>query len=407
MINYIPAKHGDQMNNLFDYVCKDIKFDRKLFNKLQKFRVSWSRKNIEYSEFLGSNLLGLHAVRFSTRDDDMLVTDIYNIDINTLYTNILKLPDINKTWAVATNPVLQILIYTMHRFITDGNLGKHKEEAIRECYHIFAYKVFGSLISHYFKYNTTPAIAKATYERLSNRFLIKKLGNWNNVIEYRANDVIPPKGLHSKRLEIYSTDDAIKIANDLQGRIRETIKNVYLVMMEVRENDYKIQSTSHIEDSSGADEATKSLTDRPDKYINSLKAAIGNAASIVDDDLIYLATSFVKSSDQNIVRNTLIQMSETYDPRSKDSNYLDAIILKTIAYVNTKGIHSDYKDNIVAIVGHMKGYWSSGSVKDSDVAMVKHIISDMIKKSTKRRTRWVVSANTLVVIVYLFMRAIR
>jgi len=407
MINYIPSRDGDQMKDLFDYMCKDIKFDRKLFNQIQKFRVSWSRKSVEYSEFLGSNLLGLHAVRFSTRDDDLLVTGIFNLDISTVYTNILKLPDINKNWSIATNPILQLMTYSMHRFSTDGKLGKSTDDAVRECYFIFAYKVFGSLISHYFKYNTTPAIAKATYEKLSNRFLIKRLGNWDSVIHYRSNDVVPPKGLHVDKIKRYTTDDAVRIANDLQGRIRETIKNIYLVMMDVRENDYMIKSASQLENNASGEETNKEITDRPDKYVNRIKDAMGTTASLIDDDLIYLAQSFVNSSDIGVIRETLINLSDQYDPRYKDSIYLNNVILKTIGYVNTRGIHSNYRDNIVGVVGHMKGYWSSGSVSDPDVKKTKHVIAAVVKKSTKRRTKWVIAANTLATIVYLFMRAIR
>ena len=114
MFNYDPKHDGKEASDLFGKLYKNISFDKKLYKQLYEFRIHWSHKGVEYSEFLGGNTLGVHPVRFSSRDDSMLMNDIYNVDVAVVYNNIIKLPDINKKWKVSTNPILQTLIYTVH-----------------------------------------------------------------------------------------------------------------------------------------------------------------------------------------------------------------------------------------------------------------------------------------------------
>jgi len=407
MFTYDPERDGAEAKDLFDKLYKNIKFDKKLYKKLHKFRVGWMKKSSEYSEFLGGNTIGLQRVRFSTRDDDMLMTGIYNIDPGVVRSNIIRLPAIDPAWSVSTNPVLQTLCYTMHRFIVDGELGNKLDSALKECYYIFSYKVFGGLLSHYFKYNTTPAIAKAANERLSNRYLIKRLGTWNNVIEFRAGVVIPNNGTQVPRLKEYSTEAAIRIVNDLQGSIRDTIKYMFAVMKEVETSSTDIRSTSLVSSNSESGDATIDVTDRPDKYVHKLKELMSTPIDLIDDDILYLVTSLIKSSDPEIVKSVLRSLSDSYNPKSKHDKYLEYIILKTIEYCTSKGIFTDYRGNIVAVMNYSRGYWSSGSVNDRQVLEVRHKIKNTVASTIKRKTKWVIASNTIATIIYLFVRAIK
>lgn len=406
MHNYDPKKDGSDVKDLFSLVFPTQKFDTKLYKKLRRFRLEWTRKSVEYSEFLGGNSLGLQAIRFSSRDDEMLMVDIFNVAQDTLRSSIIRLPDIDSKWVVSTNPVLQTLTYTMYRFIKDGDIGNKLDDALEECYYIFAYKVLGSLISHYFKFNTTPAIAKATYEGLSNRFLIKKLGTWNAVLKHRSLDIIPPKGLHTDRFKKYTTEDSVLIINDLQGRLREMIKNIYLVFLDVKDNNKGVSSRTAT-DVSDSGESIATVTSRPDKYVNRLRELIESPINLIDDDLIHLVSQFVKASEPDAIKKSIFLLSETYDPKNKEAIYLEHIVVKTLAYIRTKGINGNYLDNIVEIINHMKGYWSSGSVDDDGVKLTRNIITQATIHSTGRRTKWYIAANTLATVVYLFVRAVK
>lgn len=405
---YDPNVDGKEAKDLFDKRYKHIRFDKSLARHLKIFRLGWVQKSPDYSEFLGANTLGTHPIRFSSRDDSMLLSDIYNIDVGALLADIKRLPDLNPSWQVSTNPVLQTMCYTMHRFIVDGKIkGRALEDALRECYYIFSYKVFGSLIYSYFKFTPSPALAKATYEGLSNRYLIKRLGSWGAVMEYRARTVIPEDGAQVGRLRTYTTDDAVRTVNDLQGAIRRTIVEIYGVMVTIDKGKGGIATSTMVEKVGEGEEGTRAITDRPDKYTHRLREIIGVEAKLVNDDIIHLVTSLVKASDKVVLLDTLKYLAANIKPKDKHYDLFDNIIIKTVSYVNSKGIRSNYRDNIIEIVNHMRGYWSSGSVKDHELLAVKKYLSKLVRDATGRKTNWVVSANTTAIIIYLFVISVK
>jgi len=122
------------------------------------------------------------------------------------------------------------MLYLGHKFATSNMSKNDRIDAILEIYYLFAYKAMSSLITHYFnKYNLDIAIAKAVFERLSEKFILKKKGNWQGVFTHQAG-VILPDGIYYPKLVRFNTIDATDIASGLQTRIRDLFKNVYSVI---------------------------------------------------------------------------------------------------------------------------------------------------------------------------------
>ena len=69
----------------FNRHLPDLKPNKKLKDRLKEFRLQWSTKDDEYIEFLGSNLIGVHEIRFSALDDDRLM-NIYGVGEFSAYT---------------------------------------------------------------------------------------------------------------------------------------------------------------------------------------------------------------------------------------------------------------------------------------------------------------------------------
>jgi hypothetical protein len=72
-------KRYEDVKSFFNYWLKDIRFDKSLLNRLTTFRLQWSTKSDDYIDFLGSNLIGVHEIRFSSIDDKNLL-EIFEID---------------------------------------------------------------------------------------------------------------------------------------------------------------------------------------------------------------------------------------------------------------------------------------------------------------------------------------
>lgn len=393
------------IKDVFYYHLNGLNFDKELINKLNMFRLAWSQKDDIYIEFLGSNLLGVHPIRFSENDENNILVNILNIDKNTLKTDIFNLEDIKKNWKITSNAANLTLMYLMHGFIKSDLSKELKEEALKLCYYIFAYKIMGSLIAWYFKFNVEIPIAKAVYERLSNRFLIKKYGTWQAVFEHRAADVLPG-GTHYRRLEELTTIDAMYALSDLQGRLREIVKYIYTVLIEVKNNNEKIYSTSVIEkDEEG--EQVKDNTNRPDMYVGYLRSVFNSKTDFINDDLVYLVTKINNKLDIDKFVQTLQYMSDNLQPKIGDKDdILEHTINITISYLRTKNIVGDYHSKAYEILMLMKGYWSSSSVKDVEVKYLKKYTYDIAEKATGKKTSWMLATISISVLLYIFLRSI-
>jgi len=339
------------IKEVLDKRFQGVKFDKELMNSIKTYRIGWMQKSPEYMEFLGGVLIGTAPIRYSTRDEDDLFVDILNLDMVSMRSELYNVKGINKKWNISSNPYYLTLGYIIHRFSTSTSIGKYKEEAIKETYLVWAYKIVGSLIAYYFKFETTEAIAKATYEKLSNKYLIKKYSSWQELFEYRSKDLLPT-GLHNKRILNYTTDDAIYIANDVQGRIRDTIKHIYKVMLNIIEDDGSIVSTSMIEDI-GETSTTTAITDRPDKLITYLNGIV---------------------TKPNDFKATLLHMSNNYYTKKQHNQLASDIINNSINYLHGKSLHTDYSSRVMEVMKHLRGYWasSSTSTKDKKLHLLKH-----------------------------------
>lgn len=390
------------IKDVFEYHLKDLKVDKELIDKLRKFRYYWSQKDINYIEFLGSGLLGVHPIRFSTNDEDLFFVDILNIDKNMLKTDLHALEGINKSWKVTSNNVYLTVMYLIYKFYNSNLKINDKLDGIRECYYIFAFKVISSLVTHYFSYNVDTAIAKAVYEKMSNKFILKKLGTWQAFIEYRANDVLP-NGLHYNNLNNITTDSAVKAIADLQSRIRDAVKNSYTVLLEVKEQNEKINSSSVLEHNED-DVGIKDVSNRPDIYVNYIKSIYKNTNDFINDDIIYLLESTTNRLDVDMLIATLKYISNHADINKYD--FIEYSINSNIKYLFTKNIRTDYNKHVLEIIKYLKGYWSASIIKDQTTKELKKHMLEITKKATNKKTLWSLAIIVNSVYIYIFIRSL-
>ena len=378
------------------------KVDIDIYKKIQVFRIGWTQKAPEYIDFLGSKLTGVHPIRFSTRDEDMFFVDIFNIDQPSLTEDLWATKGIDKNKKVTSNPLYITLVYLMHLTITSKEIGKHREDMLRELYFIFGYKVISSLFTHYFKFTVDPSTALAVNERLSNKFIIKKVNNWQELFEYRALDVLP-KGLHYLRLNRLDVDESNRIISDMQGRIRDMLKNIYIILMEVKDSNDRLVSRSNIEmTEDGA--SIKDNTNRPDRYVNYMLSIIDNPSDFIDDDMIYLLNNSYKNLNSKDIYTTLEFMSEN---NFKDRNkIIENIIISSISYLNIKGIHSDYNKHMLDIIKYLKGYFISSSVRDKVILDTKKELLNLVKKLPVTKVNWNYTGLVTYAIIYIFIRSV-
>ena len=379
-----------------------LTYDENLYRKLEAFRINWVQKSDEYIEFFGSNLTGVHNIRFSTRDEDAIFIDILNLNYEDLEYDIFHTVGIDKNKKVSSNPFYLTMTYLMYGFLKSKTIGRYRDDVIREVYYIFAYKALSSLISHYFKYNVDVGTAKAVIERMSNKFLIKKCNSWQEVLLYRSSDVLPPHGLHYKRLLTLTSDDATRVVSDLQGRLRDLIKNIYIVIIDINASNDKIISTTNLEENENG-VGIKDSSNRPDTYTRYLDSIIKIPTDFINDDIIHLVLSIHNNINREQLITTLTYISTT---DIKNLNIITNTILETTIYnIAGRGIVTEYNRHIYDILKYTKSYFSSSSIKDKNILYAKKQLNIIIKKSLDKSIQWTSNSLVIAVIVYIVCRS--
>ena len=385
---------------LFEETFKAVTVDEDLYKKIKLYRINWAQKNNDHIEFLGGTLLGAQPVRFSTLDEDIFFTDVLNVDRDTVVSNIKITKGIDYRRKVEANPVYLSVVYLSHCYLLSRLPEKIKIDAVKELYYIFAYKTISSLIMHYFKFNPDISLLKVVESKLSGKFLIKQVGSWQELFEYRAKDILP-SGLHFNRIKKLTTDDALRIVRDLQTRIRDIVKNIYAILIEVKENNEKIISTNNIVQ--GEDGVViGDIINGNDVYVKELNRLLTSERDLIDMDLIYLLESVIKNLDKDDLITTLQYIcNNDFNVKQKMS---ETIMVAGLDQLHKKGIDQFQKD-FLNVLKTIRAYFISNHLS-SNCKELKKDLELVVVNALKIKRNWRTMLVATNVTIYLFCRTI-
>ena len=401
-----------------DYSKKKI--NESLLKELRSFKNNWIKKNENHINFLGGNLLGPNEIVFSDADRITYFDIIGIYNSKELGNDILNLKDIlalkkeaekegKKGERKVSFDVFNLsIIWLCHEFsIYYKDDIKKYHEAVDLIYFIYAVKVFGSRYILFFsKYSLEVETAKAVYEKLSGKFLIKKYDNWDRVINHLGKKLYSTEesGFDSK-VRNMNTIDSMYIAQDLHGSITSIFKNIFEVTLEVKEAGEKLRTTSSI-DTTGEEDQIKNLLDSPVTYVEYMKNIVVSQTGFVDFAVVDIITSIYPKINDKIFKQTLTAIS-MYALEDKVINeyFIEMPILLSIEYLGNTS--NNYTTNIESVVVALKNYWSSSSVKQKDVNITKEKIRKFLEKNTTYSSKHIISNMVLAVIMYVFIKAVR
>lgn len=360
-----------------------------IFKKVMLFKIELLQKNNDFMMFISSNLTGVYNAVFSQLDSERYFS-LFNVSEKKLMLKTNDLPDITPEWKVSSNPLYLINIYLIHKY-SMSNYPK-KNEAIIILFEIMSYKILTSILYQFYKTKLTIDEAKAVYEKLTFKFLIKKLGSWDSVVKYKT-ELVLKDGTYYDRIMKLSTLDAIETINAIQTSYKSLIK--YIANISHSGTKDKISSTTIIENTSEGKlikETTNSSV-----YLNYINSIIKFENDFINSGLIKIVISKVKNVEFDNVKNTLQYISRN----ETDLKFLEKIIEYSLEYLNSK--NENFSNGNLNYIVSLKGFWSSGNNNLKDV---KNKIKEVCFKATGRKTEWILNSTTITVICYIFVRAI-
>jgi len=223
------------IKEVFDNALSHLTIDEAFLKDVSQYAKYFVNKNDEHVQFFGSNLLGVHAVRFLPEDRLSWTVDLLDIDEYETRRNVVKLPTVNETWIRGTDVMNISCIYLVHRVFNSDLSPKLKEQGMMDILLVMHYKLMSSLMAHNFKYPTDEATAMAVYAALSKKYALKAYGSWHAVFVARCKDIIDRKSIHMRTIDKFNDDGAIQyMITDIQGRLKSMVKNLNKVFYDIR-----------------------------------------------------------------------------------------------------------------------------------------------------------------------------
>ena len=257
------------------------------------------------------------------------------------------------------------LFYLAHRFLASSLPDKIKISGAKECMLLFNYRTISALTSNGFRYLSDPEAAQATYEKLSNRFILKQMKSWAGYMQYRADSVINKKSVHwDPLLRLNNDHKFIYAISDSQGRIADTFKQMYRIYVQVLEDGAHLQSTSTVDEAFGEKEIAEIYNNDASK-INKTVASSNNPSNFYVPEIALVLTRLYPVVTEEALRKFIYSYStHTIGNRGKLVNKFTTDALVWIYdYISTSTLTPNEKKSLPVVLALVRnGIGSSRSV---------------------------------------------
>lgn len=403
-----------KVKEVFDKLFENIHFDNSLYKKIVVNNIEFITKNNEFKNLFGSKLIGNHLVKYTMYDKDIFYGNLFDLTASEVIDNIDKITSINKNFKIARDDVNLVCFYIAHRFLSNKDLKKEQaEEYAKKILDYFNYRTLVIISSNYFIYPISEEKALTLIERLSNKYIIKKVKNWNEYCQYRSQEYINSK-FRDLLIKFNRDNELPNAITDLFNRTKDTIKNIYAEFIDMIETDDIIKSRKNIiTDTEGAEVIVDKL-DTPEKYFIKIENMLVEKNTFIKKDLISIVINIINTVSFKQVEETLNYICD-YSFSSQENNkkvlsFVNSVLVNTIDYLNKNSIFLHSKSDVINVMNLIVGnvLYARGTdieinkVKDHGDKLIKEVYKSQKKTITDRNIKNIRNA----VYIYIVLRSI-
>lgn len=394
---------------VFDDVCAELSIDSSLGKRLNDHRSHFVNRNSEHIAFFGGNLLGVQIVRFIASDRNDWFNNILECDELDLQDRLYSLDSINPDFQVSSDVMNLSCLWLAHAIERNARLSsKQREESQLNTMMILNIKLITSLLYNYFKYPADEAIARATYDALSYKYTIKQEGSWNKVLERRSLDILDSKSIHAKTLKTFDKDvDIVYMINDIQGRLRDMVKNIYAVFMQIHQQGIRISSSSSMVEHDGV-EVLKDKTRSLATYTRYVVGIIPDQNSFLKEDLLQVIEKTLPTMPPHLFRTTLKWMSEAYGSKHTEffNEAIERLMVHAFDYLNANRTLMRNTTDLPQLITKLKGTYMSSRNNDPDLKRARVDFEKIANLATGNKNNSILSSIRTGLMLYIVVRAI-
>lgn len=414
-------KQIESIRDLFvNHQSPGIKYDKRLSMQLDSFGNRFVNKNDDHVKFFGGNLVGVQTVRFTPTEKNDWLIGILDYDESVMRKQLIKLPTVDANWVRGTDIMNLSCLWLVHCFYNSDMAPKDKEIAMLAALKALHYKFLTSILSYYFRYPVNEGLALAVYANLSKKYAIRQLGTWSRVIDERCRDIISSTSIHLRTIEKFDDDGAIQyMVTDIQGRMRNMIKNIKNVFERVRSEDTRLLSTSGMVEIDGV-KVIRDLSRDSSAYLRYIGDVVREKNAFVKEELILIIGAEVKTAPDKLIRDVLIaycdisngkrpnNYNKSKDPKDHVSTH-GVERLNKVVLVHALGVISQdrslmAKKDYRAMISKLRALYMASRSSDDQVLQIREITEVITSMSINSRNPAIIAAVKTALALYIFIR---
>lgn len=392
---------------IFEEECSDLKIDFSFYKKICELEARFVNKKQEHIEFFGGNLTGVHTVRFTDEDRDRLFIDILQVDDRVLEDRIYHLPSINKEWKISGSVFNIACIWIMHAFDNTHLLDEEQKHdgKLRICLYLH-YKFLTSILFRFFKYPADPEVAAATYAQLSYKYVLKQYGSWGATLHARAEEVIAAHSIHTLTIKKLEDERVVYMLNDVQGRIKDMLKNIMALHMKISEQGTRISRSNALIETDG-EMILKDSAKNIAVYTRYIRSIIPDANSFIRQELLDVIANVMQTMPPKLLYQTLKWCSDNYGHLDTNGveKTIDGIMEHAFEFISGNRGVLRAKGDLMGFLSKLRGTYMSSRSTDESLIKLRRDVEDIIKMATKTKNDSVIAAVRTGFALYICLRA--
>ena len=372
-----------QVKQALDAYFANVKFDDKLFRRLTQNNIEYISGNEERAQLFSGRNIGCYFIKYTQYDKNIFYNNLFGLEFDDINDEIEKISSIPKHFKIARDDVNLMCFYIAHRFLSNPDLDEKRQMTYaREALNYFNYRTLVLLSSTYFIYPISEDKATSMSERLSNKYIIKKLKNWNEYCQYRSDEYLDSKFLTLLR-KMDSDDELPNAIIDLFGRTKDTIKNIYGEFTEMLESDEVIKSRqATVKDGEG----NMQLADRIDsvqRYTGRVDTMLSDKTVMIKKDHITVVVDILSNLSYRDMHKCLDHLFEFAFSSRKAHDRVHAhfkdILVNAMEYLQRNEVYLHSKTNVLDIMNSIVGNVLYARGTEVSVHRVKNEGEQLIK----------------------------
>ena len=372
-----------------DLLFKDISFDSKLINAIERFNIRYILSNKEIKDFMGGRLIGCFYVSYMQRDKEYFYDDLFRLDYKTEVLKAIKdITTIPSSFKVARDDINMICFYIAHRFLSNKELKKEeRDQGARAILDYFGYRTL-VLISHqYWIYPITKDKAQSVLEVLSGNYLITSLKNWNAYVKYRSQNYLDNAKAYTLITKFEPDKDIPNLIVGLLNGHKSTVKSIYEEFINLDETNFIRSSKNVVKDNEGRMILLDKLSS-PTMYANKVKDALIVKNTFVRRTLVEASTSIVTAVSQEQL-DTCLGLVVDYAASSPKNfkevgKFVEDFMADVIAYLQSDRINLSEDSNVVEVVSKITGNLLYARGTDISITAIKERGEKLIETAYKK-----------------------